>query len=90
MNAELYVILFCKTTIENGTRRAEFIRAYKYLNPIKDKTPTCRHFLYSHKAKRYVLTDIYVCNWKGSQSETIELDRDIFRWALRRIGLDIR
>lgn len=90
MNPELFVVLYCKTTLENGARNAEFVRAYKYINPVIDKTPTCQHFLYSHKAKRYVIANIYICNWKGSQSEQIEISRDIFRWSLRRIGLDIR
>lgn len=90
MSAELFVVLYCKTTVESGVRVAGFIRAYKYVNPVQDKTPTFRHFLYSHKAKRYVVTDVYVCDWKGSQSEQIEIGRDLWRWALRRIGLDIR
>lgn len=90
MNPELYVIFYCKASVDDMRLKAEFVRAYKYLNPIKDKTPTCQHFLYSHKAKRYVVTNIYVCDWKGSQSKMIDIERDLMRWALRRIGLDIR
>lgn len=93
MSAEypvLFIAVYCKTEVANGVMVATYARAYKYLNPIEGKTPTVRHFVYSHKAKKYVLADFYICDWKGSQANQISIERDVWRWSLRRIGLDIR
>lgn len=89
-NPELFIVMYCKTSLNDGVIAAKYMRAYKYINPIDGKTTTFRHFVYSYKAKRYVVADFYVCEWDGSQSKSIELPRDLWRWALRRIGLDIR
>lgn len=87
---ELFIALYCKIERDEISERAVFVRAYKYGNPLPDKTPQFSHLVYSYKAKRYVIANFYVMNWKGEQRTEVAINRDLWRWALRRIGLDIR
>lgn len=86
MVAELHVILYCKHDKGNVV----FARAYKYLDKPKNKTAWSRHLLYSYKAKRYVLSDIYVLDWSGFSIPSMVIDPKILRQTLVRIGIDVR
>lgn len=78
--AELHVIFYC-----NGG----LIRAYKYLDEPKNSTASTMHFLYSQKAKRYIVSYLYFRDWNGEPLDFTP-DYQHMRYALNRIGLEMR
>ncbi|AXH77631.1 MAG: hypothetical protein [Caudoviricetes sp.] len=81
----IYLYVYCKEY--NGV--VSFMRAYKYQTPKKDTTPSCSMFMYSDKSKRYHETYIYFMDWFGEPMQVIP-DSKMFRYAVTRIGLDVR
>lgn len=85
MTQKIYLYVYCKEY--NGA--INFMRAYKYQSQRKDTTPSCSLSLYSEKSKRYHETMVYFLDWQG-KSINITPDSKMFRYAVTRIGLDIR
>lgn len=90
MIADLHIVLYMKIQGDKSHEQAKFVRAYKYLDKPKNKTSGGALQVYSYKAKRYVWAFLYPCEWDGKQNHSVEIGRNELRFALRRIGLDIR
>lgn len=85
MMQPIYLYVYCRK--EAGI--VAYMRAYKYERPKPNTTPNCSLFLYSEKSKRYHETFVYFMDWKGN-SLSIVADPKMFRYAITRIGLDVR
>lgn len=88
--ADLHIVIYCKYRIVDGSPVAHYARAYKYLDKPKNKTAGGEHFVYSYKAKRYVSARFYFVAWDGSSLHNCTLSYALWRFALNRIGLDMR
>lgn len=87
---DLHIVFYLKIEGAPSHENAIYARAYKYLDKPKNKTSGGALQVYSYKAKRYVWAHIYPCEWNGSQNHSCNIERNVMRYALRRIGLDIR
>jgi hypothetical protein len=87
---ELHIVLYLKIERKPSQENAIYARAYKYLDKPKNKTSSGALQVYSYKAKRYVWAYLYPCEWDGSQNHSCHIERQILRYALRRVCLDIR
>lgn len=90
MMPDLHIVLYMKVEGEPSHENAIYMRAYKYLDKPKNKTAASIIHVYSYKAKRYVLAALYPCEWNGKQNHSCNIENQILRHAIRRIGLDVR
>jgi len=84
---DAHITFYCK---QDSGGVINYARAYKSLKNTKDITPTCQHFVYSEKAKSYIVANFYILNWQGQQLMQVLPDYQIMRQALIRIGMDMR
>jgi len=84
---DAHITFYCRQDVTGTIVSA---RAYKSLKNSKDITPACQHFVYSNKAKRYVVANFYILNWQGKQLMQVLPSYQIMRSALIRIGMDMR